>query len=200
MSLRQSPFLWFILALLATAGLTAIGPQEKLLGNAVRIVYLHGSWALTAEAALGLSAATGLSGILFRREALQRWSVALGYTGLFFWVTYLPLSLWAMQANWNGLFLAEPRFRVAVIFSVTGVLLQVGLALLARPFFTSLLNVLFFAALGIGLSQAGYVMHPPPSPIFTSGNLSLEVFFVLVLLLNLSAAYFMTRVWLQRQR
>jgi hypothetical protein len=89
---------------------------------------------------------------------------------------------------------------VAVIFSVTGVLLQVGLALLARPFFTSLLNVLFFAALGIGLSQAGYVMHPPPSPIFTSGNLSLEVFFVLVLLLNLSAAYFMTRVWLQRQR
>ena len=54
MSLRQSPFLWFILALLATAGLTAIGPQEKLLGNAVRIVYLHGSWALTAEAALGL--------------------------------------------------------------------------------------------------------------------------------------------------
>ena len=141
-----------------------------------------------------------MSGILFRRETPQRWSVALGYTGLLFWVTYLPLSLWAMQANWNGLFLAEPRFRVAVIFSVTGVLLQVGLALLARPFFTSLLNVLFFAALGIGLSQAGYVMHPPPSPIFTSGNLSLEVFFVLVLLLNLSAAYFMTRVWLQRQR
>ncbi len=120
MSRLKSPFFWFILALLTTAGLTAIGPQEKSLGNDIRIVYLHGAWVLTAEAALGLAAAAGLFGILFRRENLQRWSAALGYTGLFFWVTYLPLSLWAMQANWNGLFLAEPRFRVAVIFSVTG--------------------------------------------------------------------------------
>jgi len=200
MSSLKSPLLWFILALLATAGLAAIGPQEKILGNSVRIIYLHGAWALTAEAVLGLSAAAGLSGILFRVEALQRWSAALGYTGLFFWITYLPLSLWAMQANWNGLFLAEPRFRVAVIFSITGILLQVSLALLARPVITSLFNLLFFTALAIALSQASFVMHPPPSPIFNSGNLSLEAFFIFVILLNLFAAYFMTRWWLQKQR
>jgi hypothetical protein len=200
MSRLKSPFLWFILALLATAGLTAIGPQEKNLGNAVCIVYLHGSWVLTAEAVLGLAAAAGLFGILFKRETLQHWSAALGYSGIFFWVTDLPLSLWAMQANWNGLFLAEPRFRVAVIFSVTGVLLQIGLTLLARPIFTALFNVLFFAALRIGLSRADYVLHPPPSPIFSSGNLSFQVFFVVVIFLNMSAAYFMTLWWLQKQR
>lgn len=200
MSRLQSPFLWFILVLLVTAGLTAFGPQDKSLGDNVRIVYLHGAWVLTAETALGFSAAAGLLGILFRRENLQRWSAALGYTGLFFWVTSLPLSLWAMQANWNGLFLAEPRFRVAVIFSVTGVLLQLGLLLLARPVFTSLFNVLYFAALQIALSRAAYVMHPPPSPIFSSGVLSLQVFFVVVLLLTISAAWFMTRWWLQRQK
>ena len=166
MSRFKSPFFWFILALLITAGLTALGPQEKSLGNNVRIVYLHGAWALTAEAALGLAAVAGLLGILFRRNNLHRWSAALEYSGLFFWVTYLPLSLWAMQANWNGLFLAEPRFRAAVIFSVTGVLLQIGLTLLARPVFSSLFNVLYFVALRIGLAHADYVMHPPPSPIF----------------------------------
>ena len=199
MSHLRSPFLWFIIALVTTAALTAMGPQEKSLGNAVRIVYLHGAWALTAEAVLGLSAAAGLAGILLRREWLQHWSAALGYTGLFFWVTYLPLSLWAMQANWNGLFLSEPRFRVAVIFSVTGVLLQLGLTLLARPLYTSLFNVLFFIALRIGLSRANYVLHPPPSPIFNSGNLSLELFFIGIILLTMSAAYFMTRWWLQRR-
>jgi hypothetical protein len=199
MSRFKSPFFWFILALLTTAGLTAIGPQEKSLGNNIRIVYLHGAWVLTAEAALGLSAAAGLFGILARRENLHRWSAALGYTGLFFWVTYLPLSLWAMQANWNGLFLAEPRFRVAVIFSVTGVLLQVGLLLVARPVFTSLFNVLFFAALRIGLSRADYVMHPPPSPIFGSGVLSLELFFVVIIFLTMAAAWFMTLWWLKKQ-
>jgi hypothetical protein len=200
MSRLNSPLLWFILVLLVTAGLTALGPQDQSLGNNVRIVYLHGAWVLTAEAALGLSAAAGLLGILFRREKLHRWSAALGATGLFFWITSLPLSLWAMQANWNGLFLVEPRFRVAVIFSVTGVLLQLGLTLLARPVFTSLFNVLFYASLRIALSRAAYVMHPPPSPIFSSGILSLQVFFVVVLLLTLSAAWFMTRWWLQRQK
>jgi hypothetical protein len=199
MSFLKSPFFWFILAVLTTAGLTALGPQEQSLGPNVRIVYLHGAWALTAEAVLALAAVIGLLGILTRGERLQCWSIALGRTGLFFWVTYLPLSLWAMQANWNGLFLSEPRFRIAVVFSVTGVLLQVGLTLLARPIFTSLFNVLFAVALWIGLSRAQYVMHPPPSPIFSSGVLSLQLFFIGIVFLTMAAAYFMTRWWLQKQ-
>jgi hypothetical protein len=198
MSGLKSPFFWFLLAVLTTAALTAIGPQERSLGANVRIVYLHGAWVLTAEAVLGLSAVAGLFGILFRRERIHQWSAALGRSGLFFWVTYLPLSLWAMQANWNGLFLSEPRFRIAVIFAVTGVLLQVGLTLLARPVFTSLFNVLFFVALQIGLLQAAYVMHPPPSPIFSSGIISLELFFIGIIILTMLAAFFMTRWWLSR--
>jgi len=199
MSFLKSPFFWFILAVLTTAGLTALGPQEQSLGPNIRIVYLHGAWVLTAEAVFVLAAVTGLLGILTHGERLQRWSTALGRTGLFFWVTYLPLSLWAMQANWNGLFLSEPRFRIAVVFSVTGVLLQVGLTLLARPIFTSLFNVLFAVALWIGLSRAQYVMHPPPSPIFSSGILSLQLFFIGIVFLTMAAAYFMTRWWLQKQ-
>jgi hypothetical protein len=198
MSRLKSPFFWFILAVITTAGLTAIGPQEKSLGPNVRIVYLHGAWALTAEAALGLAALTGLVGVLTRREGMHRWSTALGRTGLFFWVTYIPLSLWAMETNWNGLFLSEPRFRIAVIFAVTGVLLQVGLTLLARPVFTSLFNVLFGVALWISLSRANYIMHPPPSPIFNSGILSLQLFFIGTIFLTLAAAYFLTRWWLQK--
>jgi hypothetical protein len=200
MTRLKSPFFWFILALLTTAGLTALGPQENSLGNNVRIVYLHGAWILTAEIVLGFSAAIGLFGILFRRDDLHRWSAALGYTGLFFWLVSLPLSLWSMQANWNGLFLAEPRFRVAVIFSVTGVLLQLGLMLLSRPAFTSLFNVLFFIALRIGLAQADYVMHPPPSPILSSGNLALQFYFIGIIFLIMTAAYFMTIWWLQRHK
>jgi hypothetical protein len=198
MAFLKSPFFWFVLALLTTAGLTALGPEEQSLGANVRIVYLHGAWVLTAEAALGVSAFAGLLGILFRRERLHQWSVALGRSGLFFWVTYLPLSVWAMQANWNGLFLSEPRFRIAVIFAISGVLLQIGLTLLAKPVFSSLFNVLFFVALRIALSQAGYVLHPPPSPIFDSGILALQLFFIGITFLTMVAAYFMTRWWLSR--
>lgn len=198
MSGLKSPFFWFVLAVLTTAGLTALGPQEQSLGSDVRIVYLHGAWVLTAEVALGLSALVGLLGILTCRDQVHHWSSALGRTGLFFWVIDLPLSVWAMEANWNGLFLSEPRFRLAVIFAITGVLLQIGLTLLAKPAFTSLFNVLFFVALWIGLKEAGYVLHPPPSPIFGSGILSLELFFVGLILLTMIAAWFLTRWWLSR--
>jgi hypothetical protein len=198
MSGLRSPFFWFVLALLTTAVLTAIGPEELSLGANVQIVYLHAAWVLTAEAALGLSAATGVLGILTHRQRLHHWSAALGRTGLFFWVAYLPLSIWAMQSNWNGLFLGEPRFRIAVIFAVAGVLLQVGLLLWARPVLTSLFNLLFFVTLRISLSQAAYVMHPPPSPIFSSGILSLQLFFITIIFLAMVAAWFMTRWWLSR--
>ena len=198
MSRLRSPFFWFILAVLTTAGLTSIGPEEQSLGANVRIVYLHGAWVLTAEIALGMAGLAGLFGILARREVLHRWSAAMGRTGIFFWVTYLPLSLWAMETNWNGLFLGEPRFRAAVILAVTGVLLQIGVTLVARPVITSLVNVLFFVALQITISRAGYVMHPPPSPIFGSGILSIELFFIGIIFLTMVAAYFMTRWWLAR--
>lgn len=195
----RSPFFWFLLSLALVAGLAAIGPEERRLGAAVRIVYLHGAWVLTAEVFLALAALSGLLGLLMRRKRLHIWSQALGRVGMFFWVLYLPLSLWAMQANWNGLFLAEPRFRVGVLFAVTGVLLQVGLTLLERPGLTSLGNLLFFLALFLTLRQTTYVMHPPPSPIFSSGNLALQLYFTGLLFLTLAAAYFLTR-WLLQKR
>jgi hypothetical protein len=182
------------MVVLVTVALTVFGPEEQSLGSNVRIVYLHGAWVLAAEMALGSSALVGLLGILSRRERLHNWSSALGRTGTIFWVTYLPLSLWAMQANWNGLFLSEPRFRLAVIFAVTGVLLQVGSMLIAHPVFTSIVNV----SLRIGLSQAAYVMHPPPSPIFSSGILSLQLYFIGIIILAMIAAYFLTIWWLSR--
>jgi len=196
----RSPLFWFFLAVFLVAVLTFLGPEEQSLGENVRIVYLHGAWVLAAEITLGAAGLTGALAILSRRETLQRWSAALGRTGIFFWVTYLPLSVWAMQANWNGLFTAEPRFRVAVIFAIAGLLLQFGLMLVARPALTSLANVLFVVILRFSLQGTDYVMHPPPSPIFNSGLLSIQLYFIGLVFLALAAAYFMTRWWLASQR
>lgn len=198
MARLKSPFFWFILAVLTTAGLTSVGPQERSLGENVRIIYLHDAWLLTAEAALGAAALVGLLAILTRRETLHRWSAALGRTGIFFWVTYLPMALWAFQTDWGELFRTEPRFQATVALAATGVILQIGLTLLARPMITSLVNVFFYVALQIAVLRKGYILHPPPSPIFGSGILSIELFFIGIIFLTLAAAYFMTRWWLSR--
>lgn len=198
MSKLKSPITLFIATVIVIALLALFGPEEKSLGASVRIVYLHGAWVLAAELAFVAAALAGLIALITRRTSFHQWSAALGRTGIFFWVTYLPLSLWAMQSNWNGLFLAEPRFRLAAIFAVTGVLLQVGLWLINTDWITSASNIIFIVVLRVIFSTAENVMHPPPSPIFNSGNFTIIGFFLALIALTLIAAYFLTRAFLQR--
>jgi hypothetical protein len=195
MSKLQSPLTLFLVTVIVIALLALFGPEERSLGANVRIVYLHGAWVLAAELAFVAAGVAGLVALVTRSAVFHRWSAALGRTGIFFWVTYLPLSLWAMQSNWNGLFLAEPRFRLAAIFAVTGVLLQVGLWLIDTDWITSTANILYIVILRVVFSTAENVMHPPPSPIFNSGNYAIIGFFLVLILLTLVAAYFLTRVF-----
>jgi hypothetical protein len=94
------------------------------------------------------------------------------------------------------LFLAEPRFRLAMIFAVTGVLLQLGLWLFNIPWLTSLANILYIIALRVIFAMAQNIMHPPPSPIFNSGLWNVIAFFVGLNLFSWLAAYFLTRFFL----
>jgi hypothetical protein len=196
MSKIRTPLILFIATIILIALLALFGPEEKTLGSNVRIVYLHGAWVLVAEVAFFAAAVAGAVGLIAKRVAWHRWSAALGRTGIFFWLTYLPLSLWAMESNWNGLFLSEPRFRLAAIFAVTGILLQVGLWIINIDWVTSLANILFIIVLRVAFSSASNIMHPPPSPIFNSGNYLIIGFFLAMILLTLVAAYFLTLVFL----
>lgn len=200
MSKLKSPLLFFILTVFVIGLAALFGPEEQDLGANVRIVYLHGAWVLTAELAFALSALAGLLGLVARRDAFHAWSAALGRTGIVFWVTYLPLSMLAMQSNWNGLFLAEPRFRLALTFAVVGVLLQLGLWMLNQKWLTSLANLAFFVVLRVIFATAQNIMHPPPSPIFNSGNYTIIGFFIGLNLLAWVAGYFLTRWFLALEK
>jgi hypothetical protein len=193
---KKSPLLYFFITLLGIVLLTLFGPEEKSLGANVRIVYLHGAWVMAAEAAFIAAALAGLLGLVLRRDLFHTWSAALGRTGIIFWVTYLPLSMFAMQSNWNGLFLAEPRFRLAIIFAVTGILLQAGLWLFGISWLTSFANIVYIVALRVVFATAQNVMHPPPSPIFNSGLWNVIAFFVGLNVLAWLAAYFLTKFFL----
>ena len=196
MTKLKSPLTLFFISVILIALLALLGPEEQSLGSNVRIVYLHGAWVLAAELAFVAAALTGLVALITKRDAFHQWSAALGRTGISFWLTYLPLSLWAMQSNWNGLFLSEPRFRLAVIFAVTGILLQVGLWLINTNWITSVANIIYIIVLRVVFSSASNIMHPPPSPIFNSGNFAIIGFFLALIALTLLAAFFLTRWFL----
>lgn len=196
--MRRSPVFWLVLSLVGIAIMTAFGPAEKTLGTNARVVYLHGVWVWAALVGFLLAGLTGLAGLLMRRDALHHWSRALGRTGLLFWITYIPISMWAMETNWNGLFLAEPRFRLAVVFAIGGLLLQTGLILMEDPIWASLGNLLYLAALMVALSTTQNVMHPP-APILNSGAPRIQIFFGVLFLLTLFAAWHVARWWYHRE-
>lgn len=173
--------------MLAIAGLSLIGPPEKTLGTNIRSVYLHGAWVWASLVTIGLSGLAGFIGLVRDNEKYLLLSRALGRSGLILWITYLPISMWAMEANWNGLFLAEPRWRVAIVFAISGFLLQSGLSLLNRPRWDGSFNLLFSISLAIVLINTRQVMHPP-SPIWTSDAWRIQIYFSILTLTMLVLA------------
>lgn len=193
---KYSPLIWFAFLALVIAGVTALGPAEATLGTNARVIYLHGAWVWAALAAFVVAGALGLVSFLLQisgkgRSDLHTWSRALGRTGLLLWVTYLPVSLWAMETNWNGLFLAEPRWRVAVVFAITGALLQGGLTFLPASW-SSFWNFCFITALFVVLAVTENVMHPP-SPMLNSDAWRIQVFYGGLVFLLLLAAWQIAR-------
>ena len=199
LKLKLSPLHSFLFTLVIIGIMTLFGPEEATLGPSVRLVYLHGAWVMTAELLFILAALVGFIALITRKDALHRWSAALGRSGIFYWITYLPLSMLAMQANWNGLFLAEPRFRFALTFAIVGLLLQIGLSMININWLTATANIIFIVALRYSFANADNIMHPPPSPIFKSGNLTIIGFFVGLNILAWVSAYFVTRFFLPQK-
>jgi hypothetical protein len=187
------------LTLVLIAGVTMLGPEERSLGAQVRVVYLHGAWVWTALAAFMAAGVAGLIGLLFRRESVLCWSRACGHTGLFFWITYLPLSLWAMQTSWNGLFLSEPRWRLALAFSISGLLLQAGLGLIADLRLTGIANLGYAVVLIVALLRTENVMHPA-SPVLNADAWLIRFYFFSLLSLTLLAAGQVVRLFKRLNR
>jgi hypothetical protein len=192
--MRRSPVLWLLIFFAGLLLLSLIAPAEKTLGTSARVVYLHGVWVWAALSSFGFAGAVGLVGLLARKESLHRWSRAWGRTGLIFWITYLPISMWAMQTNWNGLFLAEPRWRLAIVFAIGGLALQIGLVFLEKPIWASVVNLLYFAILLVALQMTENVMHPP-SPILDSNALRIQLYFFSMLILAFLMAWQVARIW-----
>lgn len=196
---RISPIILFLALLVVIVALTGQGPRERTLGVHVRLVYLHGAWVWTALASFITAALCGLVGLVSSRTGIQHWSIAWGQAGTFFWITYLPLSLLIMQANWNGLYLAEPRWKIGVDFAIIALLLQTAILIWRRPAYASVLNIAYLGALLFALGRADQVMHPA-SPILASNSLAIQFFFLLLVAICMISAWQLSRYFHQHSR
>lgn len=180
--LRQP--LSLLITLAAIVIVTLLGPIEKTLGANLRLVLLHGAWVWNGKVAFGIAALAGAGALIWNKRLFWlAFSRASAYTGMFFWLTYLPMSLAVMQLNWGGLFFDEPRWRIPFLFGVIAVLLQVGLWIFSNSWITAAGNLIFGVALWVSLGGIQNILHPD-APVAQSDSTSIQGYFLLLLILS----------------
>jgi hypothetical protein len=160
-----------IVLAVAALALAWVAPNDVTLKGTSKVVYIHGALVWTA-----LLAAMPVK----RDNALHVWALALGRTGLLFWIAYIPVSMLASRMAWNAVFLAEPRYTTAFRVLAVGVIVQVIVLLFNRPAVSSGLHVAQAAILWFLLLTTPSVLHPD-SPIARSVP-SIQFFFGLMVL------------------
>lgn len=175
MTRRQALGLAGLVALILIV--TLLGPAEKTLGSAARIIYLHGAMVWVAIMVFGVAALLGAAGLLARQAWLHQWSRAAGQVALLFWVGYLPLSMWAARATWGRVFLADPSFQRAFRILAVALIIQVIVWFVPRPMWAaSALNLLPAAFLAFQLVRTQQFMHPD-APIRDAESALIQVYF-----------------------
>ncbi|WP_299025895.1 hypothetical protein [uncultured Thermanaerothrix sp.] len=187
--LSKMAVLWrpcWIIGMAGTLGLigiaTILGPTERVLGAALRLVLLHGAWVWVGKATYALAGLVGLAFLLLRRSAWAGLSQALAWTALLFWSTYLPMSLYLQLRIWGGVFWEEPRWRVPLMLWGVSLLLQAAVWLMREPRLAAAVNAGFGGLLWWQLGRTGTVLHPQ-SPIFGGDALHIQLHFIVLVLL-----------------
>jgi hypothetical protein len=159
-------------------------PNDVTLKGTSKVVYIHGAlvWAallmLTAAGVLGAAALAAT--LVNRGNALHAWTLALGRTGLLFWLAYIPVSMLASRMAWNAVFLAEPRYTTAFRVLAIGIIVQVIVFLFNRPVISSALHVVQAVVIWVMLLTTPSLLHPD-NPILRSAP-SIQFFFGLIVL------------------
>jgi len=195
--LKQPLAIVITLALIALVAFLA--PIEKTLGANIRLIYVHAAWVWTGKVIFGVAAVVGLVALIFaKQESLTYLTRSLAYSALFFWLTYLPMSLIVMQANWGGFFFDEPRWRIPFLLGIIAVLLQGGLWAFNNDRLTAFGNLAFGVALWWQLGGVENILHPQ-NPIGQSNSTAIMGSFSLILIFTILLGAQIT-LWIFEQR
>ena len=181
---RQGIGISLVILAVAVLAFAWAAPNDVTLRGTSKVVYIHGAlvWTsmLTLTAAGGVGLAALATMLLKRDNAMHAWALALGRTGLIFWIAYIPVSMLASRMAWNAVFLAEPRYTTAFRVLAVAIIVQVIVFLFNRPAISSGLHVVQAVVLWAMLLTTPSVLHPD-NPILRSVP-SIQFFFGLMIL------------------
>lgn len=159
---RQAVWSWFVLVGLLLAGVLVVvfAPQERTLGGAVKLVYVH--VALSRAGMIGFVAAglIGLAALALAEQRLGRWMAAAGWAALALYGGGFLVSLGAQIVSWGGIAWREPRVLTAANIFAAAIIVQIVAMWLPWLRVRGALRAVFGLAQVWLSARAPNVLHP----------------------------------------
>ena len=183
----QTNLLSLVILIAAIALVTWLSPADRVLGNLVKLVYLHGAIIQIALLALVAAGLLGLAFLIWPRPALVAWSQAIERAAFILWILYVVTSAVSMARAWGGIAWFEPRWVFGLQMLVIIPVMQLAGLLLQDPRLAAGLNVAVALIMLFLRWRANLVLHPL-DPIGASSSLAIKgAYYLLVLLVFLTA-------------
>ena len=189
-TLQQNSWLIYAALFVVLAVLLVLSPAEAILGNVVKIVYVHGAAERVATYAYLLAGGLGVAYLALKRESLARWTQAIAETAIVFWLAQFVISAPAQVLAWGAFTLSEPRVASALVILIATALVYVVARWLGDPTWMSFAVIANAAIFVIVLRGAINILHPV-DPIVGSDSPAIKIFYAaIVMVMGLLAAQF----------
>ena len=178
-------------------------PPERILGDVIKLVLLHGALVRAGLIAFAVAGVLGLFCLFSPNPAWSRWCLAIQVTALLLWIANMTSSSIATRLTWGEwIAWSEPRVwaTIHVLWLASACLVLV--LWLRQRFFTGITN-LIVAGLSWGLIKGASLVRHPFDPLGSSNSLTYQALYVAMVVVLLVMAWQWVRWfshWLKRQQ
>lgn len=187
-----------LLAPVAILILLFLLPPERILGDVIKLVLLHGALVRAGLIAFAIAGVLGLFCLFSTNPRWPRWCLATQVTALLLWLGNMISSSIATRLAW-GEWIAWSEPRVWATIHV----LWLSLACLAlvlwlnQRFFTGITNIIV-AGLTWGLIKGASLVRHPFDPLGSSNSLTYQAMYIAMVVVLLVMAWQCAR-WLHHR-
>ncbi len=156
-----------MILLAAAAVVTILSPSDRILGDMVKIVYVHGAIIWVSLILFAITGGLGATQFIRARDSRDTYLLAFEGTATGFWFISTTLGFYVTYITWGGILWVEPRLWMTLeVAVVSGSIYSVS-RLYGNPVLNRALAVVLALTAGGLLVNVGRVFHPE-NPIFQS--------------------------------
>lgn len=174
-------------------------PPERILGDVIKLVLLHGALVRAALIAFAIAGVLGIGCIFSTARSWVRWTIATEVTAILLWLGNVVSSSIATKLTW-GEWIAWSEPRVMAVLHITWLSIACLLLVLwvNQRIFTGLAN-LIVAGLSWGLIKGATLVRHPFDPLGTSNVMIYQLLYLAMVAVLLVGGWQFAR-WLQNRQ